>query len=502
MSRNSQSDASIHQDPPALNQSILLSFDDVLEAPVAAEAPRALPAAVSRDDVFVANPDLRVLMDLETRLLTLRRQAAVTTLERAFINRQAKKAVQSSMLNDRYVALRAEIDQVKKAHQARIAEHQQHVVEAASAQQWDKIPEILSGIKALESDDQVSQAQLESQEQELVHSRTLKRETLAHYAERAQLVTEPLMADQRGEIVRLLEQRVSLCHNIFSQAETLAEAARASMVVVRQPKISVATVGVFAPPEKVVAVIDQEAVEKLLLHVARGEQDEAEAMLKTNRDLAQGKGTVTDYSNRTFKNITAFQYALWALDWHMWTMITRYLPQEAAAEQLAELESHGTAHGKHYDFKELLTALKAYIDQYDDQYDALSAKSNGDQLRKLWSKDVGGAQTRVPAHVANEYCRPDRSFGPTPAFKEASLPRSFNTDQGNWFPLAKLSYGSLGVDFALDRGLRAVRVWFDGTSLVSARVDFSAAAELCKTRTGQYDELKASLQAKQALRFS
>ena len=497
MSRNSQSDASIHQDPPALNQSILLSFDDVLEAPVAAEAPRALPAAVSRDDVFVANPDLRVLMDLETRLLTLRRQAAVTTLERAFINRQAKKAVQSSMLNDRYVALRAEIDQVKKAHQARIAEHQQHVVEAASAQQWDKIPEILSGIKALESDDQVSQAQLESQEQELVRSRTLKRETLAHYAERAQLVTEPLMADQRGEIVRLLEQRVSLCHNIFSQAETLAEAARASMVVVRQPKISVATVGVFAPPEKVVAVIDQEAVEKLLLHVARGEQDEAEAMLKTNRDLAQGKGTVTDYSNRTFNNITAFQYALWALDWHMWTMITRYLPEEAAAEQLAELEKKGTIHGKHYDFKELLTALKAYIDQYD----ALYAKSNGDQLTKLWSKDVGGAQTRVPAHVANEYCRPDRSFEPTPAFKEASLPRSFNTDEGAWFPLAKLSYGSLGVDFAVWRDCaarpRGTSEWGEG-----ARVDFSAAAELCKTRTGQYDELKASLQAKQALRFS
>ena len=71
-------------------------------------------------------------------------------------------------------------------------------------------------------------------------------------------------------------------------------------------------------------------------HVAFGEQDEAKEMLKINPELLLHKGDVTDYSNRTFKGITAFQYALWALDWHMWMMIKKYLPDDVAAAQLSD----------------------------------------------------------------------------------------------------------------------------------------------------------------------
>ena len=56
-------------------------------------------------------------------------------------------------------------------------------------------------------------------------------------------------------------------------------------------------------------------------------------MLKDNAELALASGDVTDTAGRTFKNITGFQYAVWALDWKMWTMIQGYLPSDAAREQ-------------------------------------------------------------------------------------------------------------------------------------------------------------------------
>ena len=58
-----------------------------------------------------------------------------------------------------------------------------------------------------------------------------------------------------------------------------------------------------------------------LTHVVKGKQRQAEEMLKKNRHLALASGTVTDHANRTFNYITGFQYAVWALDWHMWSMI-------------------------------------------------------------------------------------------------------------------------------------------------------------------------------------
>ena len=61
-------------------------------------------------------------------------------------------------------------------------------------------------------------------------------------------------------------------------------------------------------------------VAKLLQHVARGEQDAAEAMLRRQPHLLIKKGRVTDYSDRTFHAVSAWQCMLWALD-------TRYMGQ-------------------------------------------------------------------------------------------------------------------------------------------------------------------------------
>ena len=174
---------------------------------------------------------------------------------------------------------------------------------------------------------------------------------------------------------------------------------------------------------------------KLLQHVAFGEQEEAEAMLKVHPELLLKKANVTDYSGRTFKNITAFQYALWALDRHMWKMIREYLPNDAAREQLEEHESKDTEytkeHGVHYNFNELIDALNAYIDNYNHW--------TPDQSEHQWSKIIGSAQRKAPAHIAHEYCREDRGFDPTPDFKESKLPRTVALCLGPaWFPIKNI----------------------------------------------------------------
>lgn len=67
-------------------------------------------------------------------------------------------------------------------------------------------------------------------------------------------------------------------------------------------------------------------VSALLRHVIRGEQAEAEAMLKKNPALLLEKGKVTDYSGRTIQG-TAFQLALGAEDAEMCEMIAPYFAE-------------------------------------------------------------------------------------------------------------------------------------------------------------------------------
>jgi len=256
----------------------------------------------------------------------------------------------------------------------------------------------------------------------------------------------------------------------------------------------------------VMPMISQHEIDQLLLHVARGEQDQAEAMARANPNLLLGKGNVTDYSERMFTNITAFQYALWAWDWHMWTMLMRYLPQPFARDQLSELETQGTAYGQHYDFNDLLIPYKTYI-EFHSGY-------GWDHRNKHWNTVIGKAQTRVPAHVAQEYCRGDRTFYPTPSFKEDKFPRTLAlyANEDVWYPLGKMSYGVLGQDLGILKynfSVRAIPVWLwysspeldeymqEYADLINAFISWVVACstsltELCKVRTAQYEELKAS----------
>jgi hypothetical protein len=103
-----------------------------------------------------------------------------------------------------------------------------------------------------------------------------------------------------------------------------------------------------------------------------------------------------------------------------------------------------------FDFHSLITALNIYVTNYH--------KWGHHQKEEAWM-NVGKAQRDVPAHVAHEYCRSERSFDPLPSFNEKNLPRvlTFDNYTGTsdkyWFPLSSSSSG-LGFDFALMRALR------------------------------------------------
>ena len=109
-------------------------------------------------------------------------------------------------------------------------------------------------------------------------------------------------------------------------------------------------------------------------------------------------------------------------------------------------------------------------------------------MREMAWLAVGKAQREVPAHIAHEYCRPDRSFDPAPSFYEETLPRVLNFDNyvtnvKSWFPLAPSSSG-LGFDFGIFRGragwasgLRASFLDRDGAR------DLAAVSRLDEVRT-------------------
>jgi hypothetical protein len=146
-------------------------------------------------------------------------------------------------------------------------------------------------------------------------------------------------------------------------------------------------------------------VNSLLSLVAQGRQEEAEKLIKKDPSLLLGRGDVTDDAGRTFTHITALQYAAWALDAHMWTMMLPHFDcisaPGSAGDQLGQLEEKGRGeHGSHFDFQPLLDAYATYHAGNTDS----------------WSR-VGIAQRHLPAHVVQEYLKPFKSFETIPNFK-------------------------------------------------------------------------------------
>jgi hypothetical protein len=236
---------------------------------------------------------------------------------------------------------------------------------------------------------------------------------------------------------------------------------------------------------------------QFLQHVAYGEQDEAEALLQKDPELTQEllkaqNIPFTDYSGRAF-TCTAYEYAYWAKDTHMQRMLEKYIQQNEAtrsliltkAQAIEELVTPQVASGlfehprprglqyttqdkegktithceAHFDLTPLKNALQHYIEEFDKKPD--KSEADWDALDKIWIKEVGLAQRDVPAHIAQEYCHPNRSFNDITknkawldASNPASLKRSlefYNLETG--YETGKYDLWFCPGGYSLDSGL-------------------------------------------------
>lgn len=171
----------------------------------------------------------------------------------------------------------------------------------------------------------------------------------------------------------------------------------------------------------------------LLRYIGSGMQEQAEQILNNDPSLALQKDTLIDCTLYKYRNISALQYAVWALDYHMWKMIFEHIEranlQQKAWDQLEELNhiailkeegwviiSEHNVDWPSLSWSPLIRALDEYLKNYDGN---------------IWRQQVGGAQLMLPAHVIHEYSHPSRLFYPCPMWgdKEDALPRTSFT---NW----------------------------------------------------------------------
>ncbi len=251
----------------------------------------------------------------------------------------------------------------------------------------------------------------------------------------------------------------------------------------------------------------EEVVNQLLLHVVRGEQEEAERLIRRNPELLLKKGQVTDYSGRTIEG-TAFGAAVAAEDVGfqpeeqcMAEMIAKHLDEHYPGEkekqyakqfpegweeaealrQEQDLEALNTVvdaigdsnpdedceaalqtfrdylegqtqevitTGKHFNAQLLISAFELYEQKYNNFGGWDSRKNN-----LFWCKVIGYIQRFLPACYAQAFCQGLYYL----VVKGESLQRSleFRYGGGVFFPLDSNPNFRLGVDYASPALLRA-----------------------------------------------
>ena len=225
--------------------------------------------------------------------------------------------------------------------------------------------------------------------------------------------------------------------------------------------------------------------------VAKGEQKAAEKLIKIDYKIAIHKIDLNDFSYRSFTNITAFQYSLWALDRHMWQMILKYLPKELAKKQLVELEEKGTVFGKQYDMSYLLLAYQEFINSF-----AVESTT----VRKFNWQRIGLLQRLVPAHVANQFCRIDQALFPAPDFKSNDFLRNLYVSDPRFQRYSRVHWffdDRIGDKFAVVRGrnLGAAHCLNYCGGIVAVDRDYEAIKCLNAVRKEEYTDLKQKLLA-------
>ncbi len=156
---------------------------------------------------------------------------------------------------------------------------------------------------------------------------------------------------------------------------------------------------VYQRGEEVAKQLSQDEITQFLTYVYRGNLEEVEKFLIRDKKFGSAQGDITDLSRREFKQITAFQYAYWALDIEMCELILKYLAKEEAKEQLIVLQEKRpdivSIHGIHFSLETYLGALKKYLDNYHS-WNSSFDQGGEEALADCWCLEVGGAQRGFP----------------------------------------------------------------------------------------------------------
>ncbi len=170
--------------------------------------------------------------------------------------------------------------------------------------------------------------------------------------------------------------------------------------------------------------------------VARSNRAQATALLDADPGLILQCGTVTDLSGRTFENITALQYAVWALDTYMWQMLIKYIPLKDAADQLKDRATASWAkrYGIHAGmdaYEEMqegpLYAIQAslfklyelcHVKRRNEQGDSTPLELDQaafqqwiENIKIAW-KELHDVLKQAPAHLIDRYCCLNPAWAP------------------------------------------------------------------------------------------
>ncbi len=183
---------------------------------------------------------------------------------------------------------------------------------------------------------------------------------------------------------------------------------------------------------------DKLAFVALLGYVVRGEQDQAEAIIRTNPKLLFEYGTVKDFVGNTFINYSPCQLACYAQDEKMLKMMKSYLDENRKMQFnkiLAEANEECKAQLS-YDFSALVAAInggnarqkKEALDTFRKQFGPRKIKNeksfNIENIRKafevyvenyypwcskqcalFWCEVIGYYQRILPACYAQAFCQ-------------------------------------------------------------------------------------------------
>lgn len=207
-----------------------------------------------------------------------------------------------------------------------------------------------------------------------------------------------------------------------------------------------------------------EFIQQLLQSVILGKQKSVQKFLTKYPNSLTERATVTDCSGRIFSEISAFEFAIWALDVrYMVNMMVDCLPDDATGlkiairlkEQYERVTQHGVTYKlngetiteTHFDLSKLINVLQTFRGNF--------ARWTEEQQEEYWCTTVGLEQFYLPAHMMQHYYDTP-TFVPPPSFTAETLMR---TDIAATYAVPQYEYDAslfeekmgLGIDGALFR---------------------------------------------------